>query len=149
VASQTKPYANAYHPSAGVRGAEARRGFMRSEVDQLAHDLNSTFQRRELPDDVGSKIRSARVALGQSRRDVALAVEIHPRTLARIERGAQKPLWATLERICDELRLSVFSVARKWASDSFDLPQQADGAPGVGLRALRLNMACPLYSCLR
>ena len=112
---------------------------MRSEVDQLAYDLTLPFQRRELPDDVGSKIRSARVALGRSRRDLALAVELHPRTLARIERGAQKPLWATLERICDELHLSVFSVARRWAQDSFDLPQEAEGAPGVGLRALRLK----------
>lgn len=109
------------------------------EIAQLAYDPTLPFQRRELPSDVGSKLRSERIALGRSRRSLALAVNIHPRTLARIERGAQKPLWVTLEALCDELHLSVFSVAKRWASDSFNLPQEIEAAPGLGLRALRLG----------
>jgi len=79
------------------------------------------------------------MALAQSRRALALAVGIHPRTLARIERGAQKPSWPTLEKICEELNLGIFGVARRWARDSVDLPQAVEGAPGLGLRALRLK----------
>jgi transcriptional regulator with XRE-family HTH domain len=104
----------------------------------MAYDPTLPFQHRELPSDAGIRLRSARIARGLSRQTLAQAVAIHPKTLARIERGAQKPLWATLERICDELGLSVFGIAKRWAQDSFDLPQEGEGAPGLGLRALRV-----------
>ena len=62
---------------------------------------------------------------------------IAPRTLARIERGEQKPLWTTLDRLCDELGVSAASVAPRWVEDSFDVPSNPAAVPGLGLRALR------------
>ena len=95
------------------------------------------FQRRDLPHNLGQTLRDARSSDERTRMDVATAVGIHPKTLARIERGAQKPSWPTLGRICDELGLSVFTVAPRWARQSMDIPTKPAVAPGLGLRALR------------
>lgn len=103
----------------------------------MAHDSRLPFQRRLLPDGLGRTLRAAREAEGRSRRELATRVGIGPRTLARIERGAQKPLWPTLERLCEELGLSTFAVARTWAAQAMDLPESPSSAPGLGVRALR------------
>lgn len=103
----------------------------------MAHAARLPFQRRDLPEDLGRALRASRARSGRSRREVAEAVGIAARTLARIERGAQKPLWPTLDRLCDELGVSVFTVARPWAAQAFDVPTNPKVAPGIGLRALR------------
>lgn len=104
------------------------------------------FQRRDLPENLGPSLRGARSATGRSRRDVAAAVGIAPRTLARIERGAQKPLWPTLDRLCDELGVSAFAVAKPWASQAMDLPTKPNVAPGLGLQALRRERGMTLVA---
>lgn len=103
----------------------------------LSHDARLPFQRRLLPEGCSQALRAAREAAGATRREVAAAVGIEPRTLARIERGHQKPLWPTLDRLCDHLGVSVAVLARRWLRDSLDLPQSPVSAPGIGLRALR------------
>lgn len=102
------------------------------------------FQRRDLPAGLGTALRAARTGAGRSRRDVAAATGIAPRTLARIERGAQKPTWRTLDRLCDELGVSAFQLACRWVVQSMDLPTSPDSAPGLGLRALRLERGMSL-----
>lgn len=103
----------------------------------MAYDPRLPFQRRTLPDGYGAILRTARETAGSTRREVAEAVGIRPRTLARIERGQQKPLWATLNRLCDQLGVSTAVVAKRWLNDSFDVPSSPHTAPGIGLRALR------------
>ncbi|WP_169803507.1 helix-turn-helix domain-containing protein [Sphingomonas adhaesiva] len=103
----------------------------------MTHDFRLPFQRRNLPEGVGATLRAAREGLGRTRRAVASAVGIAPRTLARIERGAQKPSWSTLDRLCDHLGVSVAALATRWLRDSLDLPTNPEASPGIGLRALR------------
>lgn len=103
----------------------------------MAHDDRLLFQRRHLPDGVGATLRTARVEASMTRREVACAVGIAPRTLARIERGEQKPLWPTLDRLCDHLGVSASAVARRWVVDSFDVPTDPRLAPGLIVRELR------------
>lgn len=103
----------------------------------MAHDDRLPFQRRHLPDGVGAKLRAARVEASMTRREVARTVGIAPRTLARIERGDQKPLWPTLDRLCDHLGVSASTVARRWIADSFDVPTDPRIAPGLIVRELR------------
>lgn len=103
----------------------------------MNHDPRLPFQRRLLPEGVGQALRAAREGRGESRREVAAAVGIRPRTLARIERGGQTPLWPTLERLCEHLGVGVADVARRWMQDSLDQPSNPLAAPGIGLRALR------------
>lgn len=103
----------------------------------MAHDPRLPFQRRLLPEGYGVVMRAAREAMGATRREVAGAVSIQPRTLARIERGHQKPSWPTLDRLCDHLGVSVAVVAKRWLTDSFDIPTNPVVSPGIGLRALR------------
>ena len=103
----------------------------------MGYDATLPFQRRTMPAGYGGAFRQAREARGLSRREVAAAVAIAPRTLARVERGQQVPLWATLEKLCGHLGVSVVAVARRWFSDSLDVPTDPRSSPGVGLRALR------------
>lgn len=104
------------------------------------------FQRSDLPEGAGLALRAARELAGRSRRDVADAVGIAARTLARVERGAQKPLWPTLNRLCDELEVSVFTVARPWAEQTVDVPTNPKVVPGLGLRALRRERGMTLVT---
>ncbi len=115
----------------------------------MGHDARLPFQRRTLPDGLGPALRAAREGLGRSRREVAHAVGIRPRTLARIERGDQKPLWPTLERLCDHLGISVATLARRWLRDSLDVPTDPESAPGVGLRTLRRQRGLTLVELSR
>lgn len=107
------------------------------------------FQRGDLPDGVGRVLREARVGRNASRREVAGAVGIAARTLARIERGDQKPLWRTIDRLCDHLGVSVVAVAGRWLKDSFDVPSNPQVAPGLGLRALRRERGVTLVELAR
>lgn len=112
----------------------------------MSHDARLPFQRRLLPDGYGAVLRSAREGVGATRREVASAVAIAPRTLARIEREQQKPIWPTLERLCDHLGVSVSAVSRRWLADSFDVPASLSSAPGLGLRALRRELGVTLVA---
>ena len=103
----------------------------------MAYDPRLPFQRRLLPESLGQTLRAARHGRGESRREVAAAVGIRSRTLARIERGQQMPLWPNLERLCDHLGVSVAGLARRWLQDSFDQPTNPVASPRLGLRALR------------
>jgi transcriptional regulator with XRE-family HTH domain len=103
----------------------------------MPHDPRLPFQRRDLPEGIGKVLRAARQARGETRFIVASAVGIRPRTLARIERDAQKPTWATLDRLCAHLQLSIAALARRWFRDSLDVPSEPNSSPGIGLRALR------------
>lgn len=115
----------------------------------MAFDPLLPFQRRLLPSECGARLRAARESQGVSRRDVAAAVGIAPRTLARIERGQQKPRWETLDGLCDHLDVSVVAVARRWFQDSLDVPTNSDVAPGLGLRALRRDRDITLAGLAR
>lgn len=99
----------------------------------MSHDPRLPFQRRTLPGGVGTALRSAREARGETRAAVADAVGIRPRTLARIEREAQKPSWRTLDGLCDHLGVSVVALARRWMRDSLDVPSNPSSSPGLGL----------------
>ena len=103
----------------------------------MAHNPTLPFQRRLLPDGYGLALRAAREGRGETRRQVAAAVGIQPRTLARIERETQTPLWPTLDALCGHLGIGVGTVARRWLRDSLDVPGPIGSAPGPGLRALR------------
>ena len=115
----------------------------------MAHDDRLPFQRRHLPHGTGGLLSAAREARGLSRREVAIAVGIAPRTLARIERGDQKPLYPTLDRLCAELAIWTSSVAPRWVADEVDLPSNPVVAPGLGLRALRLARGITLVEMAR
>lgn len=108
-----------------------------AEDHELPYDERLPFQRRHLPEGVGVVLREARNRGGASRKKIAASSGIAPRTLARIERGEQTPLWTTLDRLCDVLGLSVAVIAPRWLKDSFDVPSDGEGAPGPGLRRLR------------
>lgn len=110
----------------------------------MAHNPTLPFQRRLLPDGCGAALRAAREGGGATRREVAGAVGIRPRTLARIERGHQKPSWPTLEKLCDHLGVSVAVLAKRWLEDSNDLPTNPIASPGIGLRALRRSRGMTL-----
>ncbi len=110
----------------------------------MAYDPRLPFQRRLLPEGCGAALRAAREATAASRREVAEAVGIRPRTLARIERGHQKPSWPTLEKLCDHVGVSVAVVAKRWLLDSFDLSTNPVASPGIGLRALRRSRGMTL-----
>ncbi|MFW2851126.1 helix-turn-helix domain-containing protein [Sphingomonas sp. TX0543] len=110
----------------------------------MSHDPRLPFQRRTLPAGVGTALRSAREARGETRAAVADAVGIRPRTLARIEREAQKPSWQTLDGLCDHLGVSVVALARRWMRDSLDVPSNPSSSPGLGLRALRRSRGMTL-----
>ena len=103
----------------------------------MPHDDSLPFHFANLPSGVGVKLMEARKEAGRSREDVAAAAGIAMRTLARIERDQQKPLWPTLKRLCDELAVSDYSVAPRWSSDQDEVLTDPAIAPGVGLRALR------------
>lgn len=115
----------------------------------MPHDPRLPFQRRLLPSGVGAVLRAARDDRGVTRREVAEAVGVAPRTLARIERGPQKPLWPTLERLCDHLGVGVTAVARRWFLDSLDLPSTFEASPGIGVRALRRSRGMKLVEVSR
>lgn len=110
----------------------------------MGYDPHLPFQRRTLPPDAGLRLRAAREGRGLSRRAVAAQAEIAPRTLARIERGAQRPTWSTLDRLCEVLQVEVSTVAARWLKDWTDLPTSASAAPGLGLRALRRSQGVTL-----
>lgn len=96
------------------------------------------FLRCHLSPDAGYDIRAARLAAGWSRRNVAAAAGVSAKTLARIERVAQKPVRETLHAICDVLGLSFDTVAGdRWGKDAFDVPENPVAAPGIVIRAMR------------
>lgn len=103
----------------------------------MPHDDRLPFHRRNLPPGVGAKLMDARTEAGRSRRDVTAGAGIAMRTLARIERDQQKPIWPTRKRLCEELGISDYAVAPRWSNDADYVPTDPAIAPGVGLRALR------------
>ena len=103
----------------------------------MPHDDRLPFHRNNLPKEAGRRLRKARTALGQTRREVAAAAALAPRTLARIERGQQVPSWETVQRLCRALDIDPYGIAPRWSVDSDDVPTDPETVPGLGLRALR------------
>lgn len=95
------------------------------------------FLGRHLSPTVGLDVRAAREAAGWSRREVAEAARLAARTLARIERGAQKPSRETLMAICEVMGLSFHTVAGpRWSDDAADTTNTPDATPGLAVREL-------------
>lgn len=95
----------------------------------MPHDARLPFHRMNLPAGVGAGLKAAREGAGRSRRDVAAAAGIGMRTLARIERDQQKPVWPTLKRLCEELGLSDYAVAPRWSVDADTCQQTRSSCP--------------------
>ena len=78
-----------------------------------------------------------RIATGLSRVALARAAGVAPRTLARIERGEQRPVPATLRALARALGRDVGDLAPGWDRDEEERVTSGAVAPGLGLRALR------------
>lgn len=103
----------------------------------MPRDDRLPFHRSNLPAGAGVKLKAARIGAGRSRREIAEAAGVAPRTLARIERGEQLPRWPTLDRLCGALGIDPYLVAPRWSADAYDVPTDPGAVPGLGLRALR------------
>ena len=45
--------------------------------------------------------------------------------------------WSTLQRVCDVLDVSTFKIARWWATEAMDVPDNPGSVPGLRIRPLR------------
>ncbi len=102
------------------------------------------FQRTDLANDIAEILKGARLRAGLSRRDAADAAGIASKTIARIERGEQKPTWETLDRLCEVMDFSASTVASQWVSDDIDRPVYSQSTPGPGFRLLRQSRGMTL-----
>jgi transcriptional regulator with XRE-family HTH domain len=100
------------------------------------------FKRSALRPADGSLLKKAREANGWSRRELARNASIAAKTIARIERGAQLPLPATLRALVDALDVDLDVLAPGWSADI--LESQSTDPMGPHLRALRVAAAVSL-----
>lgn len=101
------------------------------------------FNRNKMGSDVGRKIRVVRQRHGLTRAQLATAAKIASRTLARIERGDQKPRVETLRAIAGALNLRLEALASGWLEDEQRRRDNSDHF-GPSLRAMRLKARVPL-----
>ena len=101
------------------------------------------FARKKMGSDVGLNVRTARQSKGYTRKALAKAAEIRPHTLARIERGAQKPRVETIRSIADALKVSLGSLAPGWAADEQRREENFDHL-GPRLRKVRRDAGVSL-----
>lgn len=97
------------------------------------------FSRGRLPQCLGDVIATVRKGAGLARIDLASAAGIAPRTLARIERGAQRPSPPTLRAVAAALGLRLGQLAPLWAEDEGERVISGAVAPGVAVRVLRIR----------
>lgn len=90
-----------------------------------------------LPPDLGVRVVSARVDAGLTRIALSSAAGVAPRTLARIERGAQRPTPATLRALAAALGVTLDDLAPNWGRDEDERLTSGAVAPGVAIRVLR------------
>ena len=83
------------------------------------------------------RLRNYREVRGWSRRDLAGKASIAPRTLARIERGAQRPKPETLRAIAASLQVQLQDLAPGWERDEIERTVSGVNHPGLGLKQLR------------
>ena len=83
------------------------------------------------------RLRSYREARGWSRCDLAGKASIAPRTLARIERGAQRPKPETLRALAAGLQVQLQDLAPGWERDEIERTVSGINHPGLGLKKLR------------
>ncbi|PZO67188.1 MAG: hypothetical protein DI636_10345 [Pelagerythrobacter marensis] len=94
------------------------------------------FLRAALDPDVGLRILRARLENQMTRSQLAAAARIGSRTLARIERGSQKPRVETVRAIANALGNSLPQLAQGWADDEARYTRNLDRL-GRGLRTIR------------
>jgi transcriptional regulator with XRE-family HTH domain len=100
------------------------------------------FRRSALRPADGTLLKSAREAKGWCRRELAKNASVAAKTIARIERGAQLPLPATLRALADALGVGLGVLAPDWSADF--LESQSTDPVGPRLRALRVAAAVSL-----
>ena len=83
------------------------------------------------------RLRNYREVRGWSRRELAGKASIAPRTLARIERGAQRPKPETLRAIAAALQVQLQDLAPGWERDEIERTVSGVNHPGLGLKQLR------------
>lgn len=108
----------------------------------MAPRENGPYSRRELPSDLGARIRAARCA--RSRAAFAGDAGIAARTLARIERGQQRPTPTTLGRIAVVMGRSLEELAPAWGRDEEERVRSGEIAPGVAVRHFRSKASLTL-----
>lgn len=101
------------------------------------------FARHQLNGEVGARTRSARERRAISREELAAAAGIASRTLARIERGHQKPRVETLQAIATGLKVPLDSLATGWTDDMRRRRNHSDHL-GPNLRQARLKAGVTL-----
>lgn len=94
------------------------------------------FNRNSLGSDVSLLLRAARKKKALNRAQLAQKANIAPHTLARIERGDQKPRRETLQALADALGVQLESLATTWKEDERRRRDHPDHL-GRGLRNVR------------
>lgn len=96
------------------------------------------FSRKDLSPEVGLAVRDERKGKNLTQKELALAANILPHTLARIERGEHKPRQETLRAIADALMVRLELLAPEWTVDEQRRRNRSDLHLGIGLRKARL-----------
>ena len=86
------------------------------------------FKRSGLGPNDGARLKKIRSKAGLSRRQLGDVAKVAPKTIARIERGDQKPLPATLYALADALDVDLPELAPGWEGDH----DEWDGAATKG-----------------
>lgn len=100
------------------------------------------FKRSALNGADGVLLKKAREAAGLSRQKLSETAQVASITIARIERGTQLPLPATLRAIADALTVDLDTLAPGWSADI--LESESTDPSGPRLRTARLAAAVPL-----
>ena len=95
------------------------------------------FARNKLDDNVGKRLKAMREKRGMSRAMLANSAQLERHTLARLERGAQKPRVETLRALANALNVPLEGLATGWTDDEQRRANHLDHL-GRGLRKVRL-----------